>query len=194
MTILCRIRPPSVQVLLDNKRVLDGKGAPIDGTPAVMPLNPGSYVLTVQREGYVPWNEQVEIEGGRAPHPVRAKLEPLASSPASRWSRIPPGATAILDSKPPLDGLTPLKVESMLPGKHRIEVRSPRRGSGSQDVTIEAGRMIDLRAVLAAAPAAPVAVAPPVAPTAGRAAARRGGQGARAGWPRRKSPPRPRRR
>jgi hypothetical protein len=148
----------SVQVLLDNQRVHDGNGTPIDGTPAVVPLKPGSYVLTVQREGYVPWNEQVEIKAGEK-LTVRAKLEPLASTGFTLVSE-PAGATAILDGKA-LDGLTPLKVESMLPGKHRIEVRSA-AGQWSQEVTIEAGRMIDLRAVLAAIPAPPP-VAPPVA-------------------------------
>ena len=143
----------NVQVLLDNKRVPDGKGVPIDATPAVLPLGPGSYVLTVQRDGYVPWNQPVELKAGE--HlTVRAKLEPLASTGFTLVSD-PPGATAILDNKA-LDGLTPLRVESMLPGKHRIEVRSA-AGQWSQEVTVEAGRMIDLHAVLGAVAVAPVA-------------------------------------
>jgi serine/threonine protein kinase len=162
----------SVQVLLDNKRVLDKKGTPIDGTPAVVPLGPGSYVLTVQREGYVPWNEPVEIKAGE--HlTVRARLEPLASTGFQLVSE-PAGATAILDGKP-LDGLTPMRVESLPPGKHHVEVRST-AGLWSEDVTIEAGKMLDLHAVLGAAVAAvpapvPVAAAPAPKPAPPVAAA-----------------------
>src|SRR5262249_17722732 len=61
-----------VQVLLDNKRI------PVDGTPATLKLEPGSYVLTVQREGYVPYNEQIEIKPGETTR-RRITLEPLAS-------------------------------------------------------------------------------------------------------------------
>jgi eukaryotic-like serine/threonine-protein kinase len=150
----------SVQVLLDNKRVLDGKGTPIDGTPAVVPLGPGSYVLTVQREGYVPYNEQVDIKAGEH-RTVRAKLDPLASTGFNLVSD-PPGAAAILDGQP-LDQPTPLSVKSLPPGKHHIEVRGT-AGQWAQDVTVEAGKVLDLRAVLGA-PAA-VAVAPAAVPAA----------------------------
>ncbi len=103
----------------------------------------------------MPWNEQVELKAGE--HlTVRAKLEPLASTGFTLVSE-PAGATAILDGRA-LDGLTPLRVESMLPGKHHVEVRNA-TGQWSQEVTVEAGKMLDLRAVLTALPAA-VAVAP----------------------------------
>jgi serine/threonine protein kinase len=148
----------NVQVLVDNKRVLDPKGSPVDGTPAVVPLAPGSYVLTVQREGYVPWNEQIEVKAGE--HLTRrVSLEPLASGTGFTLVSEPAGAQAILDGRA-LDGVTPLKVESVLPGKHRIEVRNS-VGSWAQDVVIEAGKMLDLHATIAVAAAPPVAVPPP---------------------------------
>ena len=62
----------NVQILLDNKR------QPVDGTPATLKLEPGSYVLTVQREGYVPLNEQIEIKPGETSG---------ATSRSSRWRR-----------------------------------------------------------------------------------------------------------
>jgi hypothetical protein len=159
----------NVQVMLDNKRVADSKGQAIDGTPAVVPLNPGSYVLTVQREGYVPWNEQVELKAGE--HlTVRAKLEPLASTGFTLVSE-PAGATAVLDGHP-LDGLTPLRVESMLPGKHHIELRHA-AGNWQEDVTVEAGKMLDLHAVLGAVaavnPPKPAAIPPAPPPPIAKA-------------------------
>jgi hypothetical protein len=157
----------NVQVLLDNKRMLDAKGVAIDGTPAVIPLKAGSYVVTVQREGYVPYNEKVELNGGDRVT-VRARLERLASTGFTLMSD-PPGATAVLDGRP-LDGLTPLRVE-WTPGRHHIDVRNS-VGSWSQDFTIEAGKMLELHAVvgqaalppkLAEKPAPPL---PPAAPAA----------------------------
>jgi hypothetical protein len=123
----------------------------------VVSLSPGSYVLTVQREGYVPSNEQVEIKAAER-LTVRAKLEPLASTGFILKSD-PSGATAVLDGRP-LDGLTPLRVESMLPGKHHLEVRH-QSGVWTQDVVVEAGKMLELNAVIGGRPA--VAAAPQVA-------------------------------
>src|SRR5262249_62048930 len=78
----------NVQVLLDNKR------QPVDGTPATLKLEPGSYVLTVQREGYVPWNEQVEVKPGDTTR-RRIQLEPLASGTGFTLVSDPAGAPAL---------------------------------------------------------------------------------------------------
>jgi serine/threonine protein kinase len=131
----------NVQILVDNKRQA------VDGTPATLKLEPGSYVLTVQREGYVPWNDQVEIKPGDTTR-RRIALEPLASGTGFTLVSDPPGAQALLDGRA-LDGLTPLKVQSVMPGKHKIEVKSA-AGAWSQEVTIEAGKMLDVRASVGA--------------------------------------------
>jgi hypothetical protein len=132
----------NVQILLDNKR------QPVDGTPATLKLEPGSYVLTVQREGYVPYNEQLEIKPGDNQR-RSISLEPLASGTGFTLVTEPAGAQALLDGHT-LDGVTPLKVQSVMPGRHKIEVRSP-SGSWTQEVDIDAGKMIDLHATLVAA-------------------------------------------
>ena len=131
----------NVQVLLDNKRQA------VDGTPATLKLEPGSYVLTVQREGYVPWNEQVEIKPGDTTR-RRITLDPLASGTGFTLVSDPPGAQALLDGRA-LEGVTPLKVQSVMPGKHKIEVKTA-AGSWQQEVTIEAGKMLDVRATVGA--------------------------------------------
>jgi eukaryotic-like serine/threonine-protein kinase len=129
----------NVQILLDNKR------QPVDGTPATLKLDPGSYVLTVQREGYVPWNEQVEVKPGDTTR-RRITLEPLASGTGFTLVSDPAGAQALLDGRA-LEGVTPLKVQSVMPGKHKIEVKTA-TGAWAQEVTIEAGKMLDVRAVV----------------------------------------------
>jgi hypothetical protein len=146
----------NVQILLDNKRQA------VDGTPATLKLEPGSYVLTVQREGYVPWNEQVEIKPGDTTR-RRISLEPLASGTGFTLVSEPAGAQALLDGRA-LEGVTPLKVQSVMPGKHKIEVKNA-SGAWSQEVTIEAGKMLDVRASIA--PAVALAV-----PKSERSAAR----------------------
>ncbi|HZS41162.1 MAG TPA: protein kinase [Polyangia bacterium] len=129
----------NVQVLVDDKRV------EVDGTPATLKLQPGSYVLTVKREGYVPWNEQVEVKSGERIS-KRAVLEPLAAVTGFTLVSEPPGAQATLDGHA-LDGLTPLKVQSVAPGKHHLEVKSA-VGSWTQDLELEAGKMTEVHAVL----------------------------------------------
>ena len=136
----------NVQILLDNKR------QPVDGTPATLKLEPGSYVLTVQREGYVPWNEQVEVKPGDTTR-RRITLEPLASGTGFTLVSEPAGAQALLDGRA-LEGVTPLKVQSVMPGKHKIEVKTA-TGSWQQEVTIEAGKMLDVRATIGVAAKSP---------------------------------------
>ena len=82
----------NVQLLIDNER------QPVDGTPATLKLKPGSYVLTVQREGYVPWNGEVEIKGGEILR-KRVVLEPLSSGTGFTLISDPPAAQAILDGR-----------------------------------------------------------------------------------------------
>ena len=110
----------------------------------------GSYVLTVQREGYVPWNEQVEVKPGDTTR-RRITLDPLASGTGFTLVSEPAGAQALLDGRA-LEGVTPLKVQSVMPGKHKVEVKAA-TGSWQQEVTIEAGKMLEVRATIGVAAA-----------------------------------------
>jgi hypothetical protein len=128
----------NVQVLIDNKRMA------VDGTPATLTLPPGSYALTVQREGYVPYSEQIDIQArGRLSRHV--PLEPLASGTGFTLSE-PAGAQVYLDGKL-LESVSPLQVQSVTPGKHHIEVKA-REGGWSDDVMLERGKMTEVHAVL----------------------------------------------
>ena len=68
-------------------------------------------------------------------------LEPLASGTGFTLISEPAGAQALLDGRA-LEGATPLKVQSVMAGKHKIEVKTA-SGSWQQEVTIEAGKMLD---------------------------------------------------
>jgi serine/threonine protein kinase len=141
----------AVQVLLDNQRV------PVEGTPATILKPPGSYSLTVQREGYVPYSEQIELHS-REVLKKNVALEPLTSGTGFAL-REPIGALVFLDGKQ-LDGQTPLQVQSVMPGKHKVEVRG-QFGTWSEDISLEAGKVAELHPVFP--PVQPVTPAP--APT-----------------------------
>ncbi|MEO6952926.1 MAG: serine/threonine-protein kinase [Polyangia bacterium] len=143
--------PPGAQILIDNARIAED-------TPSTIEEKPGSYAVTVQRDGYVPHSEQVDVRSREA---VRRNfvLEPLTSGTGFKLSE-PIGAQVFLDGKQ-LDGQTPLQVQSVMPGKHKIEVRGA-YGSWSEDVTLEAGKMADLHPVFPSSPSnlAPVPPTP----------------------------------
>jgi hypothetical protein len=131
--------PDGVRVLLDEKPVQPDEAGRLK-------LDPGSYTLAAEREGYVQWRDRVEVKAGETVK-RRAELEPLARSGFTLISD-PAGATASLDGKD-LGGRTPFKVEGLQPGKHKLEVQGGGR-TWSQDVVLEPGKMIELRAVLTA--------------------------------------------
>jgi serine/threonine protein kinase len=148
------------------KILVDARPQPIEGTPATIKLEPGPHVITVQREGFVPQSETIDVNAGD--HLKRRfALEPLAFGSFTLVSE-PAGAQAILDGNT-LGGVTPIKVESVLPGKHHLEVKGS-AGTWAEDVVIEAGKLAELRATLApaaqaaAAPTAVAAVTPRPAP------------------------------
>jgi hypothetical protein len=131
--------PDGVRVLLDDKPVQpDDVGR--------LKVDPGTYTLAAEREGYVQWRDRVEVKAGEVVK-RRAELEPLARSGFTLISD-PAGATASLDGKD-LGGRTPFKVEGLQPGKHKLEVQADGR-TWSQEVVLEPGKMIELRAVLTA--------------------------------------------
>ncbi|MCU1277670.1 MAG: serine/threonine protein kinase, partial [bacterium] len=106
---------------------------------------------------YVPWNEQVEVKPGDTTR-RRISLEPLASGTGFTLVSEPAGAQALLDGRA-LEGVTPLKVQSVMPGKHKVEVKSA-TGSWQQEVTIEAGKMLEVRATIGGAAAAKTPATP----------------------------------
>jgi serine/threonine protein kinase len=126
-----------VRILVDNKPVhLDEAGR--------LKLEPGSYPLQVEREGYVQWRDRIDIKSGETLK-RRVELEPLARSGFTLLSE-PVGASASLDGKD-LGGRTPFKVEGLLPGKHLLEVSAGGR-TWSEQVVLEPGKMIEIRATL----------------------------------------------
>ena len=126
-----------VRILVDNKPVHPDEAGKLK-------IEPGAYQIAVESDGYVQWRDRLEVKSGEVVK-RRVELEPLARSGFTLDSD-PRGATALLDGKD-LGGKTPFKVEGLPPGMHHLEVQ----GNGqtwSEDVTLEPGKMIDLKASL----------------------------------------------
>jgi len=139
-----------VQILVNNERV------PVDGTPTIISRPPGSYSLLVQHEGYVPYSEQIELKS-REVLKKHVPLEPLTSGTGFKLAE-PIGAQVYLDGKL-LEGQTPLQVQSVMPGKHKVEVRGP-YGAWIEDITLDAGKMTELHPVFPNAPGITAPIAP----------------------------------
>ncbi len=142
---------------------LDDQPQKLTSTPATLTLKSGKHNISIKHDGYLPHSQSVEVTSGGEVE-LRAVLEPLGTTGFTLVSE-PAGAQAFLDGK--ALGVTPLKVQSLVPGKHHIEVKDA-TGVWTQDVDIHSGNMLDLSAKLAPADApkaevkaeAPAQVAP----------------------------------
>ena len=159
--------PPGAELLLDGQR--------LGTTPWKSgPVAPGVHVIEVRAERHVPVTRTVTLDAGEvetisiAPSPrvgalhILARTESGASFAADVW----------IDGRKA--GRTPLLVDRMLIGPHRVEVRDPggRLQAAAEDVTVEERgtirRLLTLTA--SAAEARPASPAPASAPDDRRAA------------------------
>jgi serine/threonine protein kinase len=106
--------PSDAQVLIDQVMVAKE-------TPYTIDKSPGSYQVTVQREGYESRHEVLEVKPGKRVE-LRAELVPLSADLGFVLDSEPPGQRAFLDGQQ-LSGVTPLKVSRITAGKHNVEVR-----------------------------------------------------------------------
>jgi hypothetical protein len=120
------MKPGNVTVIAipsDVKVYLDGKEQPGAGTPlTIRSLKPGPYIVSVFKPGYERWTKTVEVTPGETIR-LSPQLEPLATA-TIELRTTPSGGEAYLDGRK-LQGVTPMKITQVTPGKHRIEVRKP---------------------------------------------------------------------
>lgn len=142
-------------IFINQKRVQETH------TPAQWSLAPGTYQVSVQREGYLPWSQTLQVRSGQ-PTIGHARLESLAAKTGGfTIFTDPPGAKAILDGQD-LGQVTPMKVQSVAPGVHRLELRLGDR-LWSQEIVVKAGEMTSLQVTMPPAPTPPEQPPPAVA-------------------------------
>lgn len=114
-----------------------GQG-PLGSMPVrVTDLQPGRHQVRVEREGYVPFEQWVDVSGGQVVR-IAAMLERAAPDTGSILVSGPPGAPVFLDGTP--HGVTPTVIDNVTVGAHTVEVRAPGQQPFSQQVTVLAGQ------------------------------------------------------
>lgn len=126
---------PGARVLLD--------GVDLGTSPLVdAEVPPGAYELQVQRERYLPYREQVDIEGRQIEQALNVTLSPA-------WADIsfasqPAGADIIVNGE--VLGVTPASVE-LLQGAYDVTIKRSGYKAWQDDLMVEAGVARQLPAV-----------------------------------------------
>lgn len=121
--------PPGCGVHLDGRYV---GIAPV----SVEGVSPGEHFVEVRRDGYRARTVRVEVDGSAALQPVRVALAPLKLG-RIQLSSDPPGATVALDGED--RGNTPMVLEGVHPGVHRVVLRRARYEPWVKDVEVRGG-------------------------------------------------------
>ena len=128
--------------------LVDQKPVAMTDSPIILRLQPGSYAIAVQHNGYHPWTDKLSIAAGETVK-RSVKLDAIVHKTGGfTLVSDPPGASVTLDGAS-LGGVTPLRVQSVLVGPHTLEVRLGNRIWRHQ-VTIEEGKTAELSATLPA--------------------------------------------
>lgn len=126
-------------------------GQPVGNVPFRTNVQPGRHMLQVGREGYVTFNQWIEVAGGQvATMPVMLEREAPQTGSLLVAGDVS-GAPIYVDGDP--RGVTPQVIEGLTAGAHTIEVRAQGLPPFSQQVMITAGGRATLNPTIR--PAAP---------------------------------------
>lgn len=92
-------------------------GDTLGPAPQRRELGPGAHRVRVTKDGFLPWEREVDVVPGRSAH-VAARLE--AETARLRVDADVPGANVFLDRK--FIGTTPVETSGFSPGTHRLNV------------------------------------------------------------------------
>lgn len=136
--------PADATVLVDNAKVGDH-------SPLTLEKAPGSYTLSVTKDGYVRSDQNVEIRAGQ-PVALSIALEPSPDT-GFELSSDPPGGLVWLDGNP-ISGpngqaRTDFRAYRIPPGHHVLEIKGESRyRPWRQDIEVEPGQIRKIRATL----------------------------------------------
>lgn len=129
--------PAGAGVFIDGKQV--GKTPVGDFSVAV-----GKHTVAAKLEGFTEAQREIDIVAAAAPEPVHFALERLPGALALHSE--PAGATVYLDGNKA--GTTPLRVEKLAAGDHRLELRKAGYESRTETVTIAPVKTTEKRIAL----------------------------------------------
>jgi hypothetical protein len=136
--------PADATVLVDNVKVGDHSPVAIDKAP-------GSYSLSVTKDGYVRNDQNVEVHAGQ-PLALNVTLEPSPDT-GFELSSDPPGGLVWLDgapiSGPNGQARTDFRAYRIPPGHHVLEIKGENRfRPWKEDIEVEPGAIRKIRATL----------------------------------------------
>lgn len=121
-------------------------GQPVGNVPFRTNVQPGRHMIQVGREGYVTFNQWLEVAGGQvATLPVMLEREAPQTGSLLVAGDVS-GAPIYVDGDP--RGVTPQVIEGLTVGQHTIEVRAQGLPPFTQQVLITAGSRATLNPVI----------------------------------------------
>jgi hypothetical protein len=136
--------PGDATVLIDNVKVGDH-------SPVALDKAPGSYTLSVTKDGYVRNDQNIEVRAGQ-PVALNVTLEPSPDT-GFELSSEPPGGLVWLDGAPMAgpngQARTDFRAYRIPPGHHVLEIKGESRfRPWKEDIEVEAGSIRKIRATL----------------------------------------------
>ncbi len=132
--------PSAAKIYLDNKY----QGI----TPQTLSnLNPGTYQLRLTKSGYQDWQQEVTVSFDKTVE-IFVYLAPLSSALGEiKLTSTPSSAKVFLDAGQYM-GKTPLTIDKVSPGKHKVTLVLADYEKYVQEVDVIAGKVIDVSATL----------------------------------------------
>ncbi len=97
-------------------------------------VEPGSYQVRVEKQGYLPWEKSLTIRPGSS-NVLTASL--VSGSGSLSIKSFPWNATILLDGQ--MKGYTPLLIQNLPAGSHNLEIEKPGYQTATQTVQVPAG-------------------------------------------------------
>jgi len=129
--------PAGAGVFIDGEQI--GK-TPLEAVSVPV----GKHTLTAKLEGFAEAQQEIEIVATAAPEPLHLTLQQLPGALALNSD--PAAAEVHLDGNKL--GLTPLRVDNLAPGEHRLELRKSGYENRLETVTVASAKTTEKRIVL----------------------------------------------
>ena len=132
--------PTDVTVTVDEEKVSDD-------TPHTIERKPGTYKISLAREGYRTFTKEVELKAGERLS-LHGDLEQASSDTGFVLESEPGGQKAYLDGD--YLGVTPLRATKVAIGRHELVIRGEagKLAEWKQEIAVEKGKIPTLRASL----------------------------------------------
>jgi hypothetical protein len=123
--------PPGAKIFID--------GNEIGESPFLAAIRPGQYAIRVLMEGYLPFEEKVDVQGKE-----RKKISAVLSKPVGELivRTQPPGAAISIDGRPA--GITPYEGRGLPPGTYKIRIEKEGYGTWEGVLAVIPGRKVDV--------------------------------------------------